>query len=267
MSAGSQPDFYMGALEGALRMMPNWQWAPWGHTFAFNVFVPALLPLGVIFGGAAAWPFLEQWITGDRREHHVNDRPRNAPTRTAIGIAAITFYGVLWAEGANDLLADHLDVSLYAITWASRIGIFVGPAIAYWITKRICIGLQRKDNHLVEHGVETGIIRQLPGGEFIEETRPVSDERLAVLTARVGHPPLPPGETGESDVPPAGMRGGLGRVRERLYKVVTESAEMPSAHNGHGNGHGNGHAIEGNGHDQAAIPSGAGTSEPEDEHS
>jgi quinol---cytochrome-c reductase cytochrome b subunit len=271
MSAGSQPDFYMGALEGALRMMPAWQWVPFGHTFAFNVFVPALLPLGIIFGGAAAWPFLEQWVTGDRREHHVNDRPRNAPTRTAIGIAAITFYGILWAEGANDLIADHLDVSLYFITWASRVGIFVGPVIAYWITKRICIGLQRKDNHLIEHGVETGIIRQLPGGEFIEETRPLDEDRLAVLTSRVEHPPLPAVETGHTAVPPRGMRGGMGRMRERLYRVVTESAPMATSHNGHGNGHGNGHenghAIEADGADRTAIGSGASstaTSEPED---
>jgi ubiquinol-cytochrome c reductase cytochrome b subunit len=264
MSAGSQPDFYMGVLEGSLRVMPPWQWVPFGHTFAFNVFIPALLPLGIIFGGAAAWPFLEQWITGDKREHHLNDRPRNAPTRTAIGIAAITFWGILWAEGANDILADHLDVSLYAITWAARIGIFVGPVIAYLITKRICIGLQRKDNHLLEHGVETGIIRQLPGGEFIEETRPVDDESLAVLTSRPDYPALPAIETGHAEVPPSGMRGGLGRVRERLYKVVTESAPMPGQ-NGHGNGHGNGHAIEGNGHGPAAV--GTQPSESQDDQS
>jgi ubiquinol-cytochrome c reductase cytochrome b subunit len=256
MSAGSQPDFYMGALEGSLRIMPAWQWVFFGHTFAFNVFVPALLPLGLVFGGAAMWPFLEQWITGDRREHHVVDRPRNAPTRTAIGIGVITFWGVLWAEGANDVIADHFDVSLYAITWAARVGIFVLPAIAYILTKRICLGLQRKDNHLLEHGVETGIIRQLPGGEFIEETRPVDEEGLAVLMSRPVHPPaLPAAETGESQVPPAGMRGALGKVRERLYRVVTESVPLPSPNgHGHGNGHGNGHAIEGrDGHEQPAL--------------
>ena len=265
MSAGSQPDFYMGALEGALRIMPAWQWVVFGHTFAFNVFIPALLPLGLIFGGAAVWPFIEQWITGDRREHHLNDRPRNAPTRTAIGISVITFYGILWAEGANDIIADHLNISLYSITWAARVGIFVGPAIAYWITKRVCLGLQRKDNHLIEHGVETGVIRQLPGGEFIEETRPVDDEKLAVLTSRVEHPPLPSAETGETDVPPPAMRGGLGKVRERLYNIVTESAPIPSSHNGHGDGHENGHAIEGNGHAPAAISSGPAAGDSQDE--
>jgi ubiquinol-cytochrome c reductase cytochrome b subunit len=263
MSAGSQPDFYMGMLEGALRVMPAWQTVLWGHTIAWNVFIPALVPLGILFTGAALWPFLEQWITGDKREHHVNDRPRNAPTRTALGIGMITFYGILWAEGANDVLADHFDVPLYWITWAARVGIFVGPVIAYIITKRICLGLQRKDAHLIEHGVETGIIRQLPGGEFIEETRPVDEERLAVLASRSDLPPLPAVDTAESDVPPPGMRGGLGRVRERLYKVVTESVPIADGHNGHGNGH----AIEGNGHDHAAVGSGSGAGQHEDAES
>jgi ubiquinol-cytochrome c reductase cytochrome b subunit len=246
MSAGSQPDFYMGMLEGALRVMPNWQWVVFGHTFAFNVFIPALVPLGLIFTLAAFWPFVEQWVTGDRREHHVNDRPRNAPTRTAIGMATITFYGILWAEGANDLIADHLSIPLYWTTWIARVSMFVGPAIAYWLTKRICIGLQRKDNHLLEHGVETGIIRQLPGGEFIEETRPLDEDALAVLTSRVAHPALPAAETTETDVPAPSMRGGLGRVRERMYKVITESAPLPErVHgNGHGNGHGDGQLAE-----------------------
>jgi ubiquinol-cytochrome c reductase cytochrome b subunit len=248
MSAGSQPDFYMGMLEGALRVMPDWQWVFFGHTFAFNVFLPALLPLGLVFTGAALWPFLEQWITGDRGEHHVNDRPRNAPTRTAIGIATITFYGILWAEGANDIIADHLNVPLFWITWGSRVGIFVGPAIAYIVTKRICLGLQRKDNHLLEHGVETGIIRQLPGGEFIEETRPLDEDALAVVSSRAQHPALPAGETTET-VPPPGMRGGLARVRQRWYNILAESAEMPEPHgNGHGNGHGDRQLAETDGH-------------------
>jgi ubiquinol-cytochrome c reductase cytochrome b subunit len=85
---------------------------------------------------AALWPFLEQWITGDRREHHVNDRLRNAPTRTALGMAAVSFYGVLWLEGANDVLAQHFDVPLYTITWIARFAVFLVPALAYFITKR-----------------------------------------------------------------------------------------------------------------------------------
>jgi ubiquinol-cytochrome c reductase cytochrome b subunit len=245
----------MGFLEGTLRVFPNWTWNLAGHTVAWNTLIPALVPLGGLFTLAAFWPFLEQWITGDRREHHINDRPRNAPTRTAIGIAAVTFWGIFWLEGANDVIADHLDISLYVTTEIARWAIFIGPVVAYIVTKRICLGLQRKDLHLLEHGVETGIIRQLPSGEYIEETRPVSEEALAVLEARQPVPSLPAGATvavGDQDVPAPGMRGGLGRARERLNAVLTESVPADGGHGygEHGNGHGNGHA------EHAAILSG-----------
>ena len=255
MSAGSQPDFYMGMLEGALRVMVPWEWNIFGHTISFNVLIPALVPLGAIFTLAAVWPFIEQWVTGDRREHHVNDRPRNAPTRTALGIAAVTFYGILWAEGANDILAVHFDISLYLTTRIAQVSMFVGPVVAYILTKRICLGLQRKDAHLLEHGVETGIIRQLPNGEFIEETRPVDEEKRAALMFRSRAPGLPSsGEDDENGVPAPQMRGALGKVRARLYNIVTESVELEPSHgNGHGDGHGNGHAED---HPPAAVTSG-----------
>jgi ubiquinol-cytochrome c reductase cytochrome b subunit len=247
ISSASQPDFYLGFLEGSLRMMPAWQWVIFGHTFALNVFIPALLPLGLIMTAAALWPFLEQWITGDKREHHVNDRPRNAPTRTGLGMAAVAFYGVLWLEGANDVIAQQLNISLYLVTWIARIAVFVVPVLAYIITKRICLGLQLKDLHLLEHGLETGIIRQLPSGEFIEETRPLSDEALAKL-ARPEPLALPAGRTdGDEEVPPRGMRSGVGRVKARLNKVLAESVPM----NGHG---ADGHGADGE-HARAAIGS------------
>jgi ubiquinol-cytochrome c reductase cytochrome b subunit len=242
ITAGSQPDFYMGALEGALRIMPAWEWNVFGHTLAFNVFIPALVPLGIIFTGAALWPFLEQWATGDRREHHVNDRPRNAPTRTGVGMAAVTFWGVLWLEGANDIIADQLQIPLFTLTWIARFAVILGPVIAYWVTKRICLGLQRKDAHLLEHGVETGIIRQLPSGAYVEETRPVSEDLRAVLEYnQVGRPQLTAPRAGEGDeVPAQDARTPIGRVRTRINRVLTEG--IPVEADGHGNGHGDGHA-------------------------
>ena len=254
ISSGSQPDFYMGFLEGSLRIMPAWQWVVFNHTFAFNVFIPALVPLGLVMTGAALWPFLEQWITGDRREHHINQRPRNAPTRTALGIAMISFYGVLWLEGSNDILADHFDVPLYTITEIARVAMFAVPIIAYILTKRICLGLQRKDLHLMQHGVEMGIVGRLPDGEFIEETRPLNEEELAKL-ALPEQLALPAGESesdADSPVPAPGLRGGLGRVKARLNKLVTESVPANGA-NGYGsNGHGD-HAES----EHAAISSGS----------
>jgi ubiquinol-cytochrome c reductase cytochrome b subunit len=259
ISAGSQPDFYMGFLEGTLRMFPSWTWDVAGHTVAWDVLIPALVPLGLLFTGAALWPAIERWATGDYAEHNVNDRPRNAPTRTGIGVAAVALWIVGMLEGANDLIAVHLDIPLYTITVVSRYAIFLVPALAYFITKRICLGLQRKDRDLLEHGLETGIIRQMPDGEFIEVHRPVSEEKRAVLLAKSEPVPLPlPGATDENGVPVPAGRGIAGKLRATANRVISESIPM-STGNGHGgNGHGsNGHAaVEGNGH---AAP---GSTEP-----
>jgi ubiquinol-cytochrome c reductase cytochrome b subunit len=243
ITAGSQPDFYMAALEGALRIMPAWQWNVFGHTLALSVFIPALVPLGIVFGGAALWPFIERWITGDHREHHICDRPRNAATRTAIGTAVITFYGILWLAGGNDIIAYHFHMDLYTTTWIARIAIFAGPVIAYRVTKRICLGLQRKDVALLEHGVETGIIRQLPNGEFTELTRPLSEDLRAVLQARTElqqlvAPNSGPGQPGDArSVPAPAARTSFGRLRLALNRVLTESIPLPNTRaDAHGNG-------------------------------
>jgi ubiquinol-cytochrome c reductase cytochrome b subunit len=277
MSAGSQPDFYMGMLEGALRIFPNWSWNLWGHTIAWNVLIPALVPLGFLFTAAALWPFLERWITGDTREHHVNDRPRNAATRTAIGIAVITWYGIMWLEGANDVIAEHFSISLYTTTEIARYAVFIGPVIAYIATKRICLGLQRKDAQTLLHGYETGIIYQRPSGEYVELHAPVPEDVQAVLEARTTAPlPLEAGADDDSGVPDPATRGPVGKLRLALNRVISESVPLPVGNghgtNGHGNGHGtNGHGTNGHGEtERAAVTSGEadktvlGQGDPED---
>jgi ubiquinol-cytochrome c reductase cytochrome b subunit len=273
ISAGSQPDFYMGFLEGSLRMMPSWTWDLAGHTVAWDVVIPALVPLGLIFTGAALWPFIERWANGDYTEHHVNDRPRNAATRTAIGMGVITFYGILWLEGANDVIADHLDISLYTTTEIARYAIFIGPVVAYWVTKRICLGLQRKDTESLAHGYETGIIEMTPEGEFIERHAPVPAEQRAVLLAHRAVAELPAPSDGDDDVPAPATRGVIGKTRLAIGRLITEQVP-PDAGDGHGDGHGNGH---GNGHQeperaavtagepgQPALGQGGETDQPED---
>src|SRR5580692_5273459 len=201
ISSASQPDFYMGILEGSLRMMPAWEYNFFGYTLTLSVLIPALLPLGLVLTGASLWPFFEQWATGDKSWHNVNDRPRNAPIRTATGMAVVVFYGVLWAEGANDVIADYTQIPLYTVTWISRVLIFVGPAVAFYVTRRICLGLQRQDKELIEHGLETGIIRQLPSGEFVEIHRPMNEEELAILEAKKAPALMPaPGSEDENGV-------------------------------------------------------------------
>jgi ubiquinol-cytochrome c reductase cytochrome b subunit len=256
ISSASQPDFYMGILEGSLRMMPAWEINFLGHTLALSVLIPGLLIIGAFFTGAALWPFFEQWATGDKRFHNINDRPRNAPVRTAVGVAVICFYGVLWAEGANDVIANAFQVPLYTITWISRIAIFAVPIGAYYVTKRICLGLQRQEAHMLAHGVEIGIIRQLPSGEFIEEERPLTEEERAVIESKDVYPALPaPQDADVNGVPAPAARGPLGRARAYANRAFTETVAMPESHgNGHGNGHdeleGGEHAAIGGGHEE-----------------
>jgi ubiquinol-cytochrome c reductase cytochrome b subunit len=111
----------MGWLEGGLRMMPAWQINFLGHTLSLSVFIAALLIFGLLIAFLAAYPFVEQWVTGDRRAHQLIDRPRSAPTRTAIGAAGVTFYGVLWLIGGNDVIAQYFDIQLYWTTWFGRV--------------------------------------------------------------------------------------------------------------------------------------------------
>jgi ubiquinol-cytochrome c reductase cytochrome b subunit len=231
ISSASQPDWYLGILEGALRVMPAWDINFLGHTLSLSVLIPFALPLGIILGGAAAWPFFERWVTGDKAEHHINDRPRNAPARTGIGVAVVVFYGVLWAEGANDVIADQFHVPLYTVTWIARLLVIAGPVAAYVITRRICLGLQRKDAETLEHGVETGIIRQSPDGGFTEVLRPVSEEERAVLSARQEIPALPAAD-GNGVPAPAGA-GVLGRLRVGAHAAFAETAVIAPEANGH----------------------------------
>jgi ubiquinol-cytochrome c reductase cytochrome b subunit len=229
ISSASQPDWYMGFLEGALRMMPPWEIDFLGHTLSMSVLIPAVLPIGIIFVGLGFWPWFEAWATGDRSSHHVNDRPRDRPVRSATGMAAIVFYGVLWAEGANDVISDKLQIPLYTVTWIARAAIFVGPAVAFYVTRRVCLGLQRRDAEDLTHGFETGVIRQLPSGEFIEERSPVPEEAAAVLAARKEVPALP--ATDANGVRAPAGSGVTGWLRARANTAFTET--VASAPNGH----------------------------------
>lgn len=181
--------------------------------------------------------------------------------RTGIGVAAIVFYGVCWAEGANDVIADQLQIPLYTITWIARVLVFLGPVAAFFITKRVCLALQRQDKETLLHGYESGIIRQLPSGEFIEVHRPVNEEGRAVLEAKKVPALMPaPGSEDENGVPAPSSRGALGKVRARANRAFAETVVVET--NGHGNGHqiGNGHgsAVEaGHGGDQASVGSAA----------
>ncbi|MEU7568032.1 cytochrome bc1 complex cytochrome b subunit [Streptomyces fradiae] len=194
VSTGAQPDWYMGFAEGLIRAMPGWEITLWGHTLVLGVFIPLVI-FGVMLGAIAVYPFIESWITGDKREHHILDRPRNAPTRTGLGVAWVTGYMVMLVGGGNDIVATYFHLSINAVTWFVRIAFFAGPVLAFIITKRICLGLQRRDRDKVLHGRETGIIKRLPHGEFVEVHEPLSQAQLHSLTAHEQYVPAEIGPT------------------------------------------------------------------------
>jgi ubiquinol-cytochrome c reductase cytochrome b subunit len=191
VTAGSQPDWYMGFADGALRLLPGWlEFEALGFTFSFNVMIGAILLIPVMYGLITLYPFLEEWVTGDKREHHLLDRPRNNPTRTGIGMAGIAAYCVLMFAAGNDLMAIKLGLSINDITIALRTLFFVLPPVVYWITKRICLSLQRRDRDLVLHGRETGRIIRTAEGRFYEQHEPLDPYTRWKLVQHEQHRPL-----------------------------------------------------------------------------
>lgn len=252
ITSGLQPDWYMGFMEGSLRIFPNWLDFPvFGYAVPIGVLVPGLVIPGLIFGGLAAWPFIEQWITGDKRAHNVADRPRNAPVRTGVGVAGVVFYGILWLAGANDILSHTFSISLYWTTYFFRVAAIVGPILGFIIAKRICLGLQRRDRETLEHGYESGTIQQLPSGEFIEVHKESSQDTVHVLESktevdRIDDEAIASVEESESDgVEAPAARGLKGKLRARLAHWYTKdnvSFEGVEAHTGHHLHHGAGHS-------------------------
>lgn len=171
VSAGSQPDIYMLWTDGVARVMPAWELYLGNYTIP-AVFWVALL-CGLLVGLLFLYPWIEQKFTGDTAHHNLLQRPRDVPVRTALGVMAITFYVLITISGGNDLVAYHFNISLNFMTWFGRIGLVLLPPIAYFVTYHICLGLQRSDREVLEHGIETGTIRQLPSGGFIEVHQPL----------------------------------------------------------------------------------------------
>ncbi len=197
VTAGSQPDWYMGFVEGAIRIMPNWEWHIAGTTWSWNVFIPGIGLMTLMFGVMGLYPFIERWVTGDTNEHHILDRPRNAPTRTAFGVAGMTGYALFWIAGGNDLVATQFHVSLNSVTYFMRVFVFVGPVLAFLITKRICIALQRVDHERLLHGAESGVIVRSPSGGYHERHRPITQEEAYMRTQHLEGEPLLPVAAGQ----------------------------------------------------------------------
>jgi ubiquinol-cytochrome c reductase cytochrome b subunit len=189
VSTAAQPDWYIGWLEGALRLAPPWRLHIFGYTIS-EVFWPGILLPGITFGLLYMWPFLEARFTGDRLEHHLLDSPRERPARTAIGVGVLTFYIVLVVAGAQDIVAQKLGVGIPAVTNTLRVVLFVLPTLIASFTWRTC--------HDLEHR----------GAREEEYPRPYPKARTPYQT-----PEQPAAATaGATPAAPAPRRSGFGRA-------------------------------------------------------
>jgi ubiquinol-cytochrome c reductase cytochrome b subunit len=200
-TAGSQPDWYVGWLDGALRLFPGWEIRAFGHTVANPFFPGALLP-GVTFGLLYLWPFLERRLTGDREAHNLLDRPRDAPVRSALGAATLSFYAILFIAGGNDVLAAFFKVAPESITNLFRVLIFVVPVAAFVVTRSACRSLAHDEVHPFQGSVGTRVRRTPTGGyEAVGEEKEEDGEPGAKPVVGAGRselvweypPPPPPG--------------------------------------------------------------------------
>ncbi|HKS48992.1 MAG TPA: cytochrome bc complex cytochrome b subunit [Amycolatopsis sp.] len=230
VSAGSQPDWYLAWADGILRIFPAWELYLGNYTVP-AVFFAGGVGLPILFALFLVYPFIERKLSGDTAHHNLLQRPRDVPVRTSLGMMALAFFAVIEASGFNDIIADQFDISLNATTWAGRIGVLVAPPLAYFITYRICLGLQRADREVLEHGVETGIIKRLPHGEFIEVHQP-----LAGVDSH-GHP-IPLEYQGAPVPKKMNKLGAAGRPVPGTLLAPDPAEETAALDRAKGNGHG-----------------------------
>ncbi len=236
VSAGTQPDWYIGFADGALRLVPpHLEFVLFDRTWSFNI----LIPLGVLVVFillVVLYPFIEAWVTGDKREHHIAQRPRHAPTRTAIGVAGVTFYAVLWAAASSDIIATHFHLTMEGVIHTLQALLILGPIVGYFVTKRIALALQKKDREIALHGYESGRIVRLPGGEYIEVHQPVDEYELMKLVDFETNAPLVVRPNDKGRIPwHQNLRSAVSRwfFEDRLMPLTQAELDEARAHQHH----------------------------------
>jgi len=178
VTSASQPDWYMGWLDGALRLMPGWEIRVRGFVVP-NPFFPGVLLPGVVFTLLYLWPFLEARVTRDHEAHHLLDRPRDAPVRTALGTAAFSFFAVLFVAGSNDVLAGSFEVAPETLTRVFRVAVVGVPVVAFLVTRKLCRDLQGPPERPPARPARHRVVRRPDGGFEVLDEEP-RDEGVVV---------------------------------------------------------------------------------------
>jgi ubiquinol-cytochrome c reductase cytochrome b subunit len=181
ITSGAVPDWYMGFLDGPLRLMPAWELSVGGHPLDLGVLIPGLVVPALFFTRLALYPLTDRWITGARPARGprrgrpgtlLPPTPADLANRTAAGVAGVTFYGLLWVAAANDQIAYHLQIPLYTVTWVFRVAVLAGPPLAFLLTRVISHALASRRRDEERGGRETGRIVMNPQGGYDEIREP-----------------------------------------------------------------------------------------------
>jgi ubiquinol-cytochrome c reductase cytochrome b subunit len=188
-TSGAQPDWYIGFLEGSLRLFPPIEIHLFHHTIS-PIFWPTVALPVVMFAIAAGYPFLEKRLTHDYEWHNLLQRPRDAPARTAIGAMALTFWMVLNIAWADDLMAKAFHLNMDSVVYFLRIASIAAPPIVFFFTYWMCLGLEEHDRQILAEGIETGMLRRLPDGDYVEAHQPLGpvDEQGEGVLSYAGAP-------------------------------------------------------------------------------
>ncbi|MCL2393615.1 MAG: cytochrome b, partial [Acidimicrobiaceae bacterium] len=164
VSAGAQPDWYVGWLDGSVRLWPHWEFRSFGVEIA-NPFFPGILIPGIVFTLMYAWPWIDKKLTRDNGFHNLLQRPRDVPIRTAVGAGALTFFTVLTFASGTDLLGNDTHIAFERLIEILQIAVFVGPIVVGLVAYRVCKSLQLRDSHPIMRPVG-GIIVRHPDGSY-----------------------------------------------------------------------------------------------------
>ncbi|WP_199433017.1 cytochrome bc1 complex cytochrome b subunit [Qaidamihabitans albus] len=167
-SINSQPDWYLLFVEGAIRLFPSWEIVLFGQYRIPDAFWPAVVLPVALFGFLILYPFIERRLTKDWSRHNLLQRPRDVPARTSLGTMLLTFYVLLVLAGVDDVAAFIFEIPVETLVWILRIGVLVLPPLAYLVTYRVCLRLQRADRDVLLRGVRTGVLEERPGGYYVE---------------------------------------------------------------------------------------------------
>ena len=135
---GAQPDWYLGWLIGALRLMPGFDVVVGNYTLVPNPFWGGMLFPGLVFGFLFLWPAIERRIAGDHEFHNLLDRPRDNPWRTATGAAMAAFVLIVFLAGSADRVDVLFGVSYAMQVWVYRVLLLIGPPLVFLVTWRAC---------------------------------------------------------------------------------------------------------------------------------